>query len=71
MILYTLMPQELIFPEDPAVYSKFEAVQYQGVPILAEQMEEGYRIVRILSSNPYDFLHPDLAPGNVISHSGF
>ena len=42
----------------------------KGVPVLAEQLDEGYRITRILSSNPFDYLNPELAPGNVIRHFG-
>ncbi|GER65682.1 hypothetical protein BpJC7_02910 [Weizmannia acidilactici] len=70
MILHTMMPHELMFPEE-AGFSHFETLNVQGVPVLAEQLDEGYRIVRILSTNPYDFLRPGLAPGNVVRHAGF
>lgn len=70
MILYTMMPQELIFPEDANVWNKIEMLNVKGVPVLAEQLDEGYRITRILSSNPFDYLNPELAPGNVIRHFG-
>ncbi|MDH5161252.1 YlzJ-like family protein [Heyndrickxia oleronia] len=67
MILYTTVPQELIFQTDASEYSKYKTIVYNNVPMLVEQLEHNYRIVRILSSNPVDFLNRELNPGQMIS----
>ena len=67
MIIYTMMPQELIFPYEPEENTRQMILDYNGVQLLAERVEDGYSIVRILSSNPEDFMQPGLAPGTKIS----
>ncbi|KHD86553.1 YlzJ-like family protein [Heyndrickxia ginsengihumi] len=69
MILHTMMPKEMIFPTDSLEFTKQEMIAYNGVPILAEQVEQGYRIIRILSSNPNDYLQAELMPGTLLNHS--
>ncbi len=67
MIIYTMMPQELIFPHEPEENASQMVLDYNGVQVLAERVEDGFSIVRILSSNPEDFMKPGLAPGTKIS----
>ncbi|OCA85419.1 hypothetical protein A8F94_11030 [Bacillus sp. FJAT-27225] len=66
MILYTMMPEELIFPPvfEPQIR---QIINFQGVPMEIEADGDGYRIVRILSTNPGDFLDSRWAPGSKIS----
>ena len=66
MIIYTMMPQELIFPHEQEVYAHQMVLDYYGVQLLAERVEDGFSIVRILSSNPEVFMQPGLAPGTKI-----
>lgn len=73
MILYTMMPRELVYPEEAAEQqgaSNQMLVQYQGVPVLAEQ-EDGmnYRIVRVMSTDPSHYLNEMCTPGTKISLS--
>ncbi|MED1202015.1 YlzJ-like family protein [Heyndrickxia acidicola] len=69
MILYTTVPEEIIFQTDPSEFTKQRTIQYNGVPLLVEQEEQYYRIIRVLSSNPADYLSEGLMPGAYISMS--
>ncbi|MEB3749624.1 YlzJ-like family protein [Geobacillus sp. FSL W8-0032] len=64
MILYTMMPEYLVFPTDRAAYEKQKLVYYDGIPFLVQATETGeYEIVQNLSTNPYHFLEAKYAPG--------
>ena len=68
MILYTTMPQELIFPTDEAVFQKQTIVDVKGVSVLVNEERPGeHYVVRILSSNPADYLNEQLYPGQKIT----
>ena len=68
MILYTIVPQEQIFPTEQAVYSKQQLIQYNGIPVIVEQEEDhSLRIVKVVSSDPSHFLREDCCPGTKIS----
>lgn len=71
MILYTLMPHELIFESDMnKLFEKQKEVTFDGIPLLVEMTDDNaYRIIRILSSDPAHFLDPRCTPGNKISFS--
>jgi hypothetical protein len=57
MILYTIMPEELIYPLDEAVYAKQKIVNYNGVEMVVESCgDSGHSVVRVLSSNPQHYL---------------
>ncbi|AKM18582.1 YlzJ-like family protein [Geobacillus sp. FSL K6-0789] len=64
MILYTIMPEHLVFPVDAAAYEKQKLVHYEGIPLLVQMTDTGeYEIVQNLSTNPYHFLNAKYAPG--------
>ncbi|PKR83574.1 YlzJ-like family protein [Heyndrickxia camelliae] len=67
MILYTTVPQELIFPTEASAYGKQEIITYNGIPMMVEKVEEGKRIIRILSTNPADYMEQSIMPGQIIS----
>jgi hypothetical protein len=68
MILYTMMPSELIFPTEQVETSKQKLITYQGVSMLVEQTDADYvQVVRILSSDPQHYLNEQLCPGAKIS----
>ncbi|EZP78097.1 hypothetical protein H839_05144 [Parageobacillus genomosp. 1] len=65
MILYTIMPEHLIFPTDDAAYEKQKMVYYDGIPFLVQKTDtDEYEIVQNLSTNPFHFLEPQYAPGS-------
>lgn len=68
MILYTMMPQELIFPNDVESFSRQQTVTYQGVSLIVEQTDsQNVQVVRILSSDPQHYLDERICPGAKIS----
>lgn len=70
MILYTMMPEELIFPYDAETFSKQKTVTYQGVSLIVEHMDaQNVQVVRILSSNPQHYLDERICPGAKISYA--
>lgn len=68
MILYTMMPEELIFPIEVNEFGKQKIVDYDGLSLLV-RMEEGQvcTVLRVMSSNPNDFLKDKYAPGSKIT----
>lgn len=68
MILYTMMPQELIFPAQEQAEQQMQLVTYQGVPLMVEKTEEmNYRVVRLVSTDPMHYLDERFSPGTKIS----
>ncbi|MEH7177157.1 YlzJ-like family protein [Neobacillus vireti] len=68
MILYTMMPQELIFPTEAESLTKQQTVTYQGVSLIVEQIDsQNVQVVRVLSSDPQHYLDERLCPGAKIS----
>ncbi|KRG09628.1 YlzJ-like family protein [Lederbergia galactosidilytica] len=67
MILHTIVPQELIFQGAEQEFTTQQMITRNGIPLIVEQDEKMYKVVRILSSNPDDYLRNDLYPGALIS----
>jgi hypothetical protein len=68
VILYTMMPQELIYPNDADAFSKQQTVTFQGVSLIVEQTDsQNVQVVRILSSDPQHYLDERICPGAKIS----
>lgn len=65
MILHTVMPLELVFadngPSEPPV-----EVEVDGRRLLVQRNGQAWSIVRLLSSDPADFLDPRWQPGTVL-----
>lgn len=66
MILHTTVPQELIFPTEQDAYSQQTVVEWQGIPLLVEQSQQQYRVVRVMSSDPAHFLNEEICPGQYL-----
>ncbi|WP_113929947.1 YlzJ-like family protein [Bacillus sp. P14.5] len=66
MILYTTVPQEMIFPAEESAYSQQMVIEWQGIPLLVEQSEQQYRVVRVMSSNPDHYLNDQICPGQYL-----
>lgn len=68
MTLWTIVPEEVIFGlqnQDPATYEELECA---GQRVMAEKLAQNqYRVVRLLTTNPTDYLHDNLQPGTVIT----
>ena len=70
MILYTMMPQELIFPTETVSASKQMMVNYEGVPLLVEMTDtQDVQVIRVLSTDPQHYMDDRIHPGSKISFS--
>ncbi|CAG9619654.1 YlzJ-like family protein [Sutcliffiella rhizosphaerae] len=68
MILYTTMPQELIFPPEDGVYDNVKIIDYNGVSLIVQRTEMNtYQIVRNLSTDPSHYLNQEFSPGQTIN----
>ena len=68
MTLWSIVPEELVLDTTtpPPVY---EEIEYSGMKCLVEKTSPTQgRIVRLLTTNPGDYLHNDLQPGTVITY---
>jgi C-terminal processing protease CtpA/Prc len=68
MILYTTVPQEQIYPVDAAEFSGQMMVEHQGVPLLVQKVDDKYRILRVMSSDPAHYLNGTICPGEFITN---
>ncbi len=70
MGLWTIIPAEVIFNNWPIAPTEYAEINYAGTMLITENISPGqYRIVRIMSTNPQDFLRPELQPGMVLSYN--
>ncbi len=66
MIIYSAMPVEFIL-EGIDQERNFQEVQINHVTLIIEPLTPAqYRIVRLISPNPQDYLHSRYAPGRII-----
>ncbi|WP_226674147.1 YlzJ-like family protein [Rossellomorea aquimaris] len=68
MILYTVVPNDLVFPTEASEFSGQMMMDYQGIPILVQQEEHKYRIIRVMSSDPAHYLNEQICPGEFINN---
>lgn len=67
MILYTVVPLEMVLEGMDQFNPRYEEIDWQGIKLVVEpQGSFQAKIVRLVSPNPRDYLNPLLAPGNVI-----
>ena len=70
MILYTMMPEELIFPTAETDFNKQKIVEMNGVSLLVNETSQNqYVILRVLSSDPQHFLDEQYSPGQKVTMS--
>lgn len=63
-MMYSVAP--IIGLDSPVEYVQLE---YAGMEVLAYKSELGYVLERIYSTNPMDYLRPDLQPGRLLDNS--
>lgn len=67
MVIYTPIPVDFLFNYSEDKARRFTEFPYGEARVVAEMSAEGsYRVVRVISSDPQDFLRPELQPGSVI-----
>ena len=67
MIIHSIVPHELIFPQSDQEFSSQMSLTREGIPMIVEQSGNMYKVIRIMSSNPADYLRDDFTPGSFIS----
>ncbi|HDR4419608.1 MULTISPECIES: YlzJ-like family protein [Bacillus cereus group] len=66
MILYTIMPEQLVYPADYSQCESQKVVNINGVELMVSEEEHGcYSIVRVLSTDPFHYL--EFEPGQKIT----
>ncbi|HHY92863.1 MAG TPA: hypothetical protein GX511_05940 [Firmicutes bacterium] len=71
MILYTPLPLEQVLEGFETYQPQYEELVYRGHKVLVERTGVNQaRLVRLLSTNPNDFLDPSFFPGSIITFSG-
>lgn len=63
------MPEEVIFAEpgrEGRPPAAMRLMHVRGRAVLCEEARDGWRVVRLLSTDPADFLAPELAPGALL-----
>ncbi|HET7629113.1 MAG TPA: YlzJ-like family protein [Bacillales bacterium] len=70
MILHTVLPDYVIMPEEDEVdesLKNLRYVEFGGRRLLVEPSStDGYKIVRLFSTDPQDYLNVRFQPGNII-----
>lgn len=69
-MLWTIIPEELLLDEEDGPVSLME-MSVGGARVLFETAADGTRRVhRVLSTDPADYLRPELQPGTVWTERG-
>ncbi|WP_058485209.1 YlzJ-like family protein [Defluviitalea phaphyphila] len=66
-MIYSIIPNDVIFRD--LKYEKNyerEEIEYKGCILQVSSYDNGYKIQRIISTNPIDYLNKEIQPGNVI-----
>ncbi len=73
MLLYTPMQLELVLAGlDQMVHLPERKTTVNGVPVLVRRLRDGSEeVVRLLSTNPADYLRGDIYPGAPVRREGF
>ncbi|MEB1810147.1 MAG: YlzJ-like family protein [Bacillaceae bacterium] len=67
MILYTMLPEEMIFPQDETSFAKQQTIPVEGGLLVVEDIGESqYKVIRLISSDPSQYLNENYSPGRII-----
>jgi hypothetical protein len=65
--MWTIMPPDIIWEGIEKRPIDLLQIEWQGVQVLVEPLQFARgRIVQVLSTEPMDFLRPELQPGSII-----
>ncbi|MGB9813570.1 MAG: YlzJ-like family protein [Thermovenabulum sp.] len=68
MILYTTMPMEIIMEGFDKVNINYKEINVkENLRLIIEPIDNfSAKVIRIISSDPMDYLNPEYQPGNII-----
>ena len=68
MTLYTIVPDEIIFPHQHDKIAQMIEMKVNGVHVMVEhEGGSSFRIDRIVSTNPEDYMKANVQPGEVVN----
>ncbi|MFN7250777.1 MAG: YlzJ-like family protein [Anaerobacillus sp.] len=67
MILYTTVPEELIFPQENTGAQQVIVDIKEGQLVLEQVSNQEFKVVRLISSDPNAYLNENYTPGKMIS----
>lgn len=67
MIIHSIVPQEQIFPPAQDDFSNQAQCMWNNIPMLVQKEGATCRVIRIMSSNPSDYLKGDIQPGSYVN----
>lgn len=71
MLLYTVMPLETVLEDLDKEYD-FKEISIGQMRLVVEPLDyKQFKIIRIISSNPKDYLSIDIYPGKIINIHNF
>ncbi|NLO88951.1 MAG: hypothetical protein GX088_01245 [Clostridia bacterium] len=69
MVIYTLVSPELLLYDD-SVKPQFKEIKMGEVTLQIEDQKDGTaKVVRLISSNPQDYLNMRFQPGTVLNYT--
>ncbi|MBM7694772.1 hypothetical protein JOC77_004249 [Peribacillus deserti] len=70
MIIYTTVPQELIFHNEAEQPPIMMEIDYRGISLQVQcHSPFSFMVERILSTDPDHFLDPEVQPGTILRYS--
>lgn len=68
MMLYTIIPYELIFGHREDIKSEYIELKMDNKHLLVERLPNGsFMVQRLYSTNPFDYLDKRYGPGSIIN----
>ncbi len=69
MILWTIVPEEVVYADPNQTNPTYEEIEYAGQKIMAQKISQSeFRVVRLLTTDPSNYLRNELQPGTVITY---
>jgi hypothetical protein len=66
MVIYTVLPPEEVIKPGEGESPHYFTIDMDGRTFVMELVDGHARIVRLLSTNPSDYLNPEWQPGNKV-----
>ncbi|CVK17586.1 YlzJ-like family protein [Sporomusa sphaeroides] len=69
MILWTIVPEEVVYGDQNQPQPAYEEIEYAGQKVMAQKISHNeFRVVRLLTTDPLDYLRNELQPGTIITY---
>ncbi len=68
MILWSILPADIVLNNIDSLPA-YEEISYSGMKCLVEKTgATQYKVIRLLTTNPKDYLRPELQPGTMLKY---